>query len=150
VEVGADRLRRWRQDRELKWRDLQSGTDGARWPSSARLKDQGGAATEHDLRELLRFRQHVDLSALVFASHRGGGHLRSSASERIETKAAEHAGVEGKVLPQWFRHSHATRALDRGAPVHLMQATVVDASEATTGHYLHARPTDSSTRYLAE
>jgi site-specific recombinase XerD len=115
-----------------------------------RLKDQGGAATEHDLRELLRFRQHADLSALVFACRRSGGHLRSSASERIETKAGEHSGVEGKVLPQWFRHSHAAHALDRGAPVHLVQATVVDAPDATTGHYLHARPTDSSTRNLAE
>ncbi len=32
---------------------------------------------------------------------------------------------------------------------HLVQATLGHASVATTGRYLHARPTDSSARYLA-
>src|SRR5205823_1642153 len=36
-----------------------------------------------------------------------------------------------------------------GAPIHLVQATLGHASVATTGRYLHARPTDSSSRYLA-
>ena len=100
-------------------------------------------------RELLRFRQHADLSAPVFASRSGGGHLHPSMVERIVTKAAERAGVEGKVSPHWLRHSHATHALERGAPIHLVQATLGHASVATTGRYLHARPTDSSSRYLA-
>jgi hypothetical protein len=42
-----------------------------------------------------------------------------------------------------------THALDRGAPIHLVQATLGHASVVTTGRYLHARPTDSSARYLA-
>ena len=33
--------------------------------------------------------------------------------------------------------------------LHLVQATLGHASVATTGKYLHARPTDSSSRYLA-
>jgi integrase/recombinase XerD len=49
----------------------------------------------------------------------------------------------------WLRHSHATHALERGAPIHLVQATLGHASVATTGRYLHARPTDSSSRFLA-
>jgi integrase len=44
------------------------------------------------------------------------------------------------------RRSHA---LERGAPIHLVQATLGHASVAITGRYLHARPTDSSARYLA-
>src|SRR5262245_17598070 len=36
----------------------------------------------------------------------------------------------------------------RGAPVHLVAATLGHASIATTGRYAHARPTDSSARYL--
>ena len=100
-------------------------------------------------RELLRFRQHADLDDAVFQSRSGGGHLHPSMVERIVTKAAQRAGVEGKVSPHWLRHSHATHALERGAPIHLVQATLGHASVATTGRYLHARPTDSSSKYLA-
>jgi Phage integrase family len=49
----------------------------------------------------------------------------------------------------WFRHAHATHAIERQAPIHLVAATLGHASVATTGRYLHARPTDSSARYLA-
>ncbi|TET54579.1 MAG: hypothetical protein E3J64_01725, partial [Anaerolineales bacterium] len=47
-----------------------------------------------------------------------------------------------------LRHAHASHALDRGCPIHLVQATLGHESVATTGGYLHARPTDSSARYL--
>jgi len=53
------------------------------------------------------------------------------------------------VSAHWLRHAHASHALDRGAPIHLVQATLGHASVATTGRYLHARPNDSSSRYLA-
>jgi integrase/recombinase XerD len=100
-------------------------------------------------RELLRFRQGAALDAPVFPSRRGGGHLDPSAIERIVQRAARRAGLEGKVSPHWLRHSHATHALERGAPIHLVAATLGHSSVATTGRYLHARPTDSSSRYLA-
>jgi site-specific recombinase XerD len=45
-------------------------------------------------------------------------------------------------------HAHASHSLDRGAPIHLVQQTLGHASVATTGRYLHARPTDNSARYL--
>ena len=48
----------------------------------------------------------------------------------------------------WLRHAHASQSLDRGAPIHLVQQTLGHASVVTTGRYLHARPTDSSARYL--
>ena len=48
----------------------------------------------------------------------------------------------------WLRHAHVSHALDRGAPVHLVQATVGHASLTTTSRYAHARPGDSSSRYL--
>src|SRR5713101_9626275 len=48
-----------------------------------------------------------------------------------------------------LRHAHASYALDRGAPIHLVQATLGHSSVATTGRYLHARPGDSSARFLA-
>ena len=56
---------------------------------------------------------------------------------------------EGRGAPHWLRHAHATHALEHGhAPIHLVQATLGHASVATTSKYLHARPTDSSARYL--
>jgi integrase/recombinase XerD len=51
-------------------------------------------------------------------------------------------------LSHWLRHTHASHALDHGAPIHLVQATLGRASVATTGRYLHVRPNDSSARYL--
>ena len=42
------------------------------------------------------------------------------------------------------RHAHASHSLDWRAPIHLVQQTLGHASVATTGRYLHARPTDSS------
>jgi site-specific recombinase XerD len=53
------------------------------------------------------------------------------------------------VSPHWLQHAHGSHALDRGAPIHLVQATLGHASVATTGKYLHARPKESSSRFLA-
>jgi integrase/recombinase XerD len=63
--------------------------------------------------------------------------------------AAKRAGVVGKVSPHWMRHVHASHALDRGAPIHLVSHTLGHSSVATTGRYLHVRPTESSSKYLA-
>ncbi len=85
----------------------------------------------------------------IFRS-RKGGRLDSSQVRRIVYAAAQRAGLAPQVSPHWLRHAHASHALDRGAPIHLVQATLGHASVATTGRYLHARPTDSSARYLSE
>lgn len=83
----------------------------------------------------------------LFKSQKGGA-LSASQAWRAVRRAAERAGVEAPVSPHWFRHAHASHALDRGCPIHLVQATLDHASVATTGRYLHARPNDSSARYL--
>jgi hypothetical protein len=67
----------------------------------------------------------------------------------IVRQAAEGAGVNVGVSPHWLRHAHASHALDHGAPIHLVQATLGHCSVATTSRYLHARPGDSSARFLA-
>jgi integrase/recombinase XerD len=84
----------------------------------------------------------------VFRSRKGGGHLDPSHVRKIVLAAARLAGIEGNVSPHWLRHSHASHSLDRGAPIHLVQATLGHVSVVTTGRYLHARPSDSSSRYL--
>jgi integrase/recombinase XerD len=86
----------------------------------------------------------------VFCSRKkgNGGVLRPLAVLRVVRQAASRAGIELPVSPHWFRHAHASHALDRGAPIHLVQTTLGHASITTTGRYLHARPNDSSSRFL--
>jgi len=132
---------------ELKWRDLQPRDDAGQ----VTVFGKGGktrvvllpASVWQELEGLGR----GPAEAPVFRSRRGG-HLDPSAMERIVQKAATRAGISGKVSPHWLRHAHATHALERQCPIHLVQATLGHASVATTGRYLHARPTDSSARYL--
>jgi integrase/recombinase XerD len=83
----------------------------------------------------------------VFKS-RKKGHLDESAIWRIVKNAAKKAGLDKAVSCHWFRHSHASHALDAGAPIHLVQTTLGHASIATTGRYLHARPAESSGSYV--
>jgi integrase/recombinase XerD len=86
----------------------------------------------------------------LFASRKGGGRLDESQVRRIVYAAAKKAGLERKISPHWMRHAHASHALDRSAPIHLVQATLGHASVSTTGRYLHARPTESSSFYLPD
>ena len=86
----------------------------------------------------------------IFRSRNGGGPLDVSQVRRIVYAAAHRAGLEQKVSPHWFRHAHASHALDRSAPIHLVQATLGHASVSTTGRYLHARPNASSGDYLPD
>jgi integrase/recombinase XerD len=85
----------------------------------------------------------------VFLSSREGvNRLSVRMVQVVVDKARVRAGIEKKVSPHWLRHAHASHALDRNAPIHLVQATLGHASVATTGRYLHARPTESSGRFL--
>ncbi|MGF3026923.1 tyrosine-type recombinase/integrase [Methylobacterium aquaticum] len=88
-----------------------------------------------------------DANAPLFPS-REGGLLDQSQLHRIVKAAAARAGLSAEVSAHWLRHAHASHALDRGAPIHLVQATLGHASVSTTGRYLHARPSESSARFL--
>lgn len=66
----------------------------------------------------------------------------------IVLATARRAGLTGNISPHWLRHAHASHALDNHAPISLVQATLGHASLSTTSAYVHARPGDSSSRYL--
>jgi integrase/recombinase XerD len=100
--------------------------------------------------QLLSIRCDAGPVDAIFRSRKGGGHLDASQVRRIVYAAAKKAGLEQKVSPHWMRHAHASHALDRSAPIHLVQATLGHASVSTTGRYLHARPTESSSFYLPD
>lgn len=88
--------------------------------------------------------------ALFFTSYAGGTVLSVRQIVNIIKSTALRAGLTKIISPHWLRHAHASHALDRGAPIHLVQATLGHASIATTGKYLHARPNESSGNYLEE
>ncbi len=131
------------------WKDMTPRDEGGQ----VTLHGKGGK-TRHILlpppiwRDLLTLRGDAAPAAPLFRSQRGG-HLHPSQVLRIVKAAARRAGLSGAESPHWLRHAHASHALDRGAPIHLVQATLGHSSVATTGRYTHARPTDSSARYLA-
>ncbi|MBI1371539.1 MAG: tyrosine-type recombinase/integrase [Phycisphaera sp.] len=133
----------------LKWRDGQDRYDGGQITVHGK-----GDKTRTILlpgsvwMTLLGLRGDAPEDAEFFQSRMGGG-LSSSQVWRIVRRASERAGINKDVSCHWLRHAHASHALDRGAPIHLVQATLGHASVATTGRYLHARPTDSSSKYLS-
>jgi integrase/recombinase XerD len=134
---------------ELKWRDLQARADAGQVTVFGK-----GSKTRVVLlpagiwRSLMQLRAGARPEAAVFRSRQGTGHLDPSTIRRIVWKAAARAGLEAKVSPHGLRHAHATYALERGAPIQLVQATLGHSSIETTGKYAHARPSDSSARYL--
>lgn len=133
----------------LRWRDLQATGDGGQ----ITVFGKGGKTRSVQLpasvwKQLQKLRGNAGPDDPVFPSRKKAQPLTESAIWRIVKKAAERAGLELPVSPHWLRHAHASHALDRGAPIHLVQATLGHASITTTGRYLHARPKESSSRFL--
>jgi len=134
----------------LRWRDLQASGDSAQITVFGKGgKTRAIRLPETVSRQLDRLRGEHSGEQPVFRSRKRGGALTPVAVLRIVRRAAVRAGIELAVSPHWLRHAHASHALDRGAPIHLVQATLGHASITTTGRYLHARPSDSSSRFLA-
>lgn len=97
-------------------------------------------------RELMEYKGNAQSEAYIFPSSKTNQSVTRQHIWNVVKAAALRLGV--KASPHWFRHSHATHSLERGAPVHLVQQTLGHESVATTGKYLHARPTESSSKYL--
>ncbi len=139
----------------LEWKHLQAQGEGE---GQVTVFGKGGKTRSVQLpasvwKLLLELRASVKTTGAVFVSRKKSGRESARLGEeqvwRIVRKAARRAGIEGNVSPHWLRHAHGSHALDRGAPIHLVQATLGHASVATTGKYLHARPKESSSRFLA-
>jgi len=79
-----------------------------------------------------------------------GRPIDRQAVHRAVKAAAKRVGLGKAVSPHWLRHSHASHALDRGAPPQVVQKALGHASLATTTGYLHARRGDLSANYLAD
>jgi integrase/recombinase XerD len=135
----------------LKWQHIQATADGTAIVTlfGKGAKTRAVVVSADTWRELLALRGDAAADAPVFPSRKGKGHLSRAQVYRIVVAAASSAGITGKVSPHWFRHSHATHAIDRKVPLQLIQATLGHASIATTQRYLHANPKDSSGLHLS-
>lgn len=133
----------------LRWRDFQVRDDAGQ----VTVFGKGGKTRAVLLpasvwRTLAALRDEAGPDTPVFPSNKGDGHLTRMQLHRIVKAAALRAGLSEAVSAHWLRHAHVSHALDRGAPAHLVQHTVGHSSLATTSRYAHARPGDSSARYL--
>ena len=63
-------------------------------------------------------------------------------------RAARRADVNGAASAHWFRHAHASHAIDKGTPITPVSQTLGHADLKTTSVYAHARPNESSSRFL--
>ena len=132
----------------LRWRDLQARNDGGQATVlGKRGKTRSILMPVSTWNILIALRNDGAEDAPVFPSRRKGP-LHPSQVLRIVRAAAKKAGITKPVSPHWFRHAHASHSLDHNAPISLVQATLGHADISTTGRYLHARPSDSSSRYL--
>lgn len=105
----------------------------------------------------------------LFRSQKGGA-LSRTQMWRVVKRAAVRAGVKltpktdsdglevtdeegnpvytSEVSPHWFRHAHASHALQKGADIELVRETLGHESIETTKTYLHAKPEKSSGYYV--
>jgi len=134
----------------VKWRHVQVNGDSGQ----VTLFGKGGKTHAVVLpgslwQDLVAFRGIAEDDSPVFVSRKHRGHLDPSQVLRIVRAAAKRAGIKQNVSPHWFRHAHASHAIERGAGIHLVAATLNHSSIAITGKYLHAKPNESSAKYLA-
>ncbi len=134
----------------LHWQDVQAREHGGQ----VTVTGKGGKTRSVRLyngawRRLDALRGDAPAAAPVIASRKGAHAVSTVQVHRIVRAAARRAGIEADVSPHWLRHAHASHALDRGAPAHLVRDTLGHANVSTTSAYAHARPDQSSSKFLA-
>lgn len=139
---------------QLEWRSLQPRDVGGQVLVYGKGSKTRAVKLPASLwQEIQALRGEAAVGEPVFTSRKKRGYLTEVQINRIVKAAALRVpGLEPEVAasvsPHWLRHAHASHAIDRGATVHLVKQTLGHASIATTGLYLHARPSDSSSLYL--
>jgi integrase/recombinase XerD len=133
----------------LCWCDVQPSGDSGQ----VTLFGKGGETravklSKETWKSLQAIRNGAGNDAPVFASQMGGA-MVASRIWQIVREAAQRAGIAGNVSPHWFRHSHASHALERGASVALVRDTLGHSSLQVTSRYTHAKPDQSSALHLA-
>ena len=132
----------------LTWDDLQPRDDGGQATVYGK-----GSKTRVVLIPVVLWQRLMSLSRsastdAVFVS-RTGRALERTMVHRIIKDCASRAGVSEKASSHWLRHSHATHAIEGGCDLHLLQQSLGHSSLAITSKYLHARPDQGSSQFVA-
>lgn len=97
--------------------------------------------------ELCSLRHHDEPdTSKVFKSMRGTPLSVRQARRLVSTAAME--GIGRPASPHWLRHAHASIALEKGCPLHVLRDSLGHASISTTSRYLGVRPGSGSGMYL--
>jgi integrase/recombinase XerD len=136
----------------LKWRDVKPrGETGQVTVYGKGGKTRAVLLSPNLWQDLIKLKGDAGWNDPVFKS-RKGGHLTTTQVRRIVTGVAVRSPIEpelaAKVSPHWLRHAHASHSLDKGAPLHLVQATLGHTSISATSVYLHVHPMDSTCRFI--
>jgi integrase/recombinase XerD len=136
----------------LKWRDVKPrGETGQVTVYGKGGKTRAVLLSPNLWQDLIKLKGDAGWNDPVFKS-RKGGHLTTTQVRRIVKGVAVRSPIEpelaAKVSPHWLRHAHASHSLDKGAPLHLVQATLGHTSISATSVYLHVHPMDSTCRFI--
>jgi len=107
--------------------------------SRERIVPLGGAAIrtlDQYLRQVRPGLEQGRGEGIVFLNHRGQPMTRMAVWQ-IVRKAADQAGIEGKLSPHTLRHSFATHLLEGGADLAVVQELLGHADISTTQIYTH-------------
>ena len=87
----------------------------------------------------------------LFPNHSGNAPLNNRVLSRTFAAAAVAAGIHHRVTPHTLRHSYATRLIENGVDIRIVQILLGHANIATTRIYDHrkTRPEDSPTFKVA-
>jgi integrase/recombinase XerD len=131
----------------LKWADVVARPDKGTGQITVRGKGNKHRTLVLHPKMWAILRAQPEATEYVFTT--GTGHRFDQATIwRALRQAAERAGINKPVSAHWFRHSHASHALENGANLNVIQETLGHVSLSTTSLYLHARPDTSSSQFV--
>ncbi len=156
---------------KLKWRDIHTRGETGQVTLFGKGEKTRHVILKHETYNVLtNYRQGASDDEYVFKSRGGGkGHAGSSLDEsqvfRIVEAAAIRANIatyqatqkrkgviarvtRSRVSPHWWRHAHASHALENGASIILVKETLGHKSIDTTTQYTHVHPDKSSAQHL--
>jgi len=131
----------------LLWSDVVPTPDGGAelliFGKGGKNRNAKVSADTHKL--LIAQRRFAEDDQPVFTT-RTGNAIDRVVVHRVIKATAKIAGLKKAVSAHWFRHSHASHALERGANPAAVQEQLGHSSLATTTKYAHA--SNSSADYL--
>ena len=87
----------------------------------------------------------------LFPNRRGDGPINQRVLSRSFAAAAVAAGIQRRVTPHTLRHSYATRLIENGVDIRIVQILLGHAKIATTAIYSHlTTPTRASLHSLLD